>query len=162
MSFNFSKSNTPFLAPYISNLNHYVYYDHYDLKEYLREGRNVIGIILGNGMLNCMGGYTWGFDKANYRSAPMVAFALSVDNVTIEADETVKVCNSPITFDEISSSRVLYTFLLILETSKSISAIETGLFSQDFWIPALTFSVEYLSRSPLLFTTMIGVISIVS
>lgn len=90
-----------FLAPYISNLNHYVYYDNYDLKDYLREGKNVIGIILGNGMLNCMGGYTWGFDKANYRSAPMVAFALSVDNVTIEADETVKVCNSPITFDDL-------------------------------------------------------------
>lgn len=89
------------LAPYISNINHYIYYDEYVLDDLLNEGKNVIGIILGNGMLNCMGGYTWGFDKANYRSAPKVAFALNIDDNIIEADETVKVNKSPITFDDL-------------------------------------------------------------
>ena len=89
------------LAPYISNVNHIIYYDKYNLSEYLKEGKNVIGIILGNGMLNCIGGYTWGFDKANYRSAPKVAFALYIDGYILEADETVKVNKSPITFDDL-------------------------------------------------------------
>lgn len=39
------------LAPYISNPDHYCYYDEYDIKEYLLTGENVIGILLGNGHL---------------------------------------------------------------------------------------------------------------
>lgn len=90
-----------YLAPYISNVDHIIYYDKYDLNKYLKKGKNVIGIILGNGMLNCVGGYTWWFDSATFRSAPKVAFALKVDDKIIEADETIKVHPSPITFDDL-------------------------------------------------------------
>lgn len=89
------------LAPYISNVNHIVYYDKYDLKNFLIEGKNVLGIILGNGMLNSMGGYIWDFDKAEFRTSPKVAFSLKIDNYIIEADESVKVAVSPITFDDL-------------------------------------------------------------
>lgn len=74
-----------YLSPYISNLNHIVYYDKYDLSNELKIGKNVIGVILGNGMLNCMGGHTWDFEKADYRDAPKLAFKLKIDGYEIEA-----------------------------------------------------------------------------
>ena len=42
------------LAPYISNPNQVLYYDNYDITPYLNTGDNVIGIILGNGMINAL------------------------------------------------------------------------------------------------------------
>ena len=32
------------LAPYISNPDHMVYYDEYDITEYINEGKNVLGV----------------------------------------------------------------------------------------------------------------------
>lgn len=64
-----------FLAPYISNTDHYIYCDEYDIP--VDEGENVIGIILGNGFQNNPGGHIWDFDKAAFRSAPMVALTLT-------------------------------------------------------------------------------------
>ncbi len=94
------------IAPYVSNPDHYCYYDSYDIKEYLVCGKNTVGIILGNGFMNSVGGYTWDFDKAPWRGAPMVAFELTLEaegkeTVKIVADENVKVFPSPIYFDDI-------------------------------------------------------------
>ncbi len=47
------------LAPYISNPNDTLYYDRYDLTVDLREGKNVLGMMLGNGHLNALGGMIW-------------------------------------------------------------------------------------------------------
>ena len=41
-----------FLAPYISNPDHVVYADSYDLTHYLRVGKNAVAVILGNGFAN--------------------------------------------------------------------------------------------------------------
>lgn len=93
------------LAPYISNPDHICYYDDYDITKLLFKGKNVIGVILGNGFINSIGGYIWDFDKAIFRSAPKVALELvaecnGYEKVCIEADESFKVCPSPITFDD--------------------------------------------------------------
>ena len=40
------------LAPYISNSDHLCYYDEYEIADKLTEGKNAIGIILGNGHAN--------------------------------------------------------------------------------------------------------------
>ena len=53
------------IAPYISNPDHICYYDTFDVTDKLTEGENVIGVILGNGMLNCPGGLVWDFDDAD-------------------------------------------------------------------------------------------------
>ena len=37
------------LAPYISNPDHILYYDRYDLTAYVHEGKNALGVLLGNG-----------------------------------------------------------------------------------------------------------------
>ena len=94
------------LAPYISNPNDILYYDEYDLKNLLLKGKNAIGIVLGNGMLNCPGGTVWDFQLADYRSAPKVALSIEItysngETETIEADESFKVHPSPILFDDL-------------------------------------------------------------
>ena len=94
-----------FLAPYISNHDHYCYYDTYNIKKYLKKGRNVIGVILGNGMKNAFGGNVWDFDKAESRSAPMLAMELSAgsgDNkIVITADESFRIHPSPVIMDDL-------------------------------------------------------------
>ena len=93
------------LAPYISNPDHICYYDSYPITSLLRKGKNVVGIILGNGFQNSLGGHVWDFDKAVFRGAPRVAMTLVAENgeetLTIEADRDFKVHPSPIQFDDI-------------------------------------------------------------
>ena len=94
------------LAPYISNPDDILYYDEYDLSGLIEDGKNAIGIMLGNGMLNCPGGTVWDFQLTDYRSAPKVALALEItydngETETIQADESFKVHSSPILFDDL-------------------------------------------------------------
>lgn len=94
------------LAPYISNPDHILYYDNYNIAPLLKKGENVIGIVLGNGMLNCPGGAVWEFEKARWRSAPKVALTAELrfaDGTSdeFEADESFKVSESPIWFDDL-------------------------------------------------------------
>ena len=49
---NGEKITKGYLAPYISNTDHIVYYDHYDLTPWLKAGENVIGVMLGDGFQN--------------------------------------------------------------------------------------------------------------
>lgn len=94
------------LAPYISNPDDIVYFDNYDIMPYITEGENVLGFQLGNGMQNSPGGQVWDFEKARFRGAPRLAFAVSGedddgDDYIIEADETVKTAPSPVYFDDL-------------------------------------------------------------
>lgn len=93
------------LAPYISNPDDFTYYDTYDVAEYLNEGENVIGVLLGNGLYNAFGTHDiWLFDTAPWRGAPRFAMYFCADTkngrVEFEADESFKSYPSPITFDE--------------------------------------------------------------
>lgn len=94
-----------FLAPYVSNPDHICYYDDYDVSDYLHIGKNVIGIILGNGNLNAVGGQVWDFDKAPYRDSPKMILELRLKFIngsekTIDVSD-FKVHNSPILFDDL-------------------------------------------------------------
>ena len=93
------------LAPYISNPDHLVYYDKYNVGDLIRNGDNVIAVLLGNGFQNNPGGSAWGFDKAPWRGAPKFAMRLRMTAVDggvteLESDESFKVCDSPILFDD--------------------------------------------------------------
>ena len=95
-----------FLAPYISAPNHMVYYDQYDISSLLTPGENVIGIILGNGMQNSLGGYIWDFHKANWRGAPKTALRLDATlsdgtEFALESDTHFTTHDSPISFDDL-------------------------------------------------------------
>ena len=94
------------LAPYISNPDDLVYYDEYDITECLVPGKNVLGIMLGNGMQNAPGGQIWDFDIAAFRGAPRTAFCVSTEYIdgkidTFEADDLVKTAPSPVIFDDL-------------------------------------------------------------
>lgn len=97
--FNSKEITKGFLSPYISNTNDYIYYDEYDVV--LDAGKNVIGLILGNGFQNNPGGYIWDFDKATFRSAPMVSVSITDDKrVLLKSDEKFKIAPSPIRSDD--------------------------------------------------------------
>lgn len=94
------------LAPYISNPDDKVYYDRYDLKDYLTEGEHVAGLILGNGMQNAFGGYIWKFDRARWRGAPAAALRITAvygdgEEFTLESGEDFKTCDSPLLSDDL-------------------------------------------------------------
>lgn len=97
-----------FLSPYITNPDQCLIYDRYDIAPYLGKGENCLAFVLGNGMVNCIGGYIWDFDKTVYRSAPSIAFFTEItlksgEVCTFEADETLKCAPSLITFDDLRS-----------------------------------------------------------
>ena len=94
------------LAPYISNPDHIIYFDEYNITPLLRKGKNAIGVILGNGMQNCPGGRIWDFDLVRWRSAPKLALCCegeyeNGDVFSFEADESFKISESPIWFDDL-------------------------------------------------------------
>lgn len=92
------------MAPYISSPDKIMYYDTYDIKPYLKKGKNAIGIILGNGFMNPFGGAIWDFDTVVWRGTPRVALECRISSdesvVEFEADTSFKVHESPIRFDE--------------------------------------------------------------
>ncbi len=103
---NGQKITKGIIAPYVSNPDHIVYFDEYDVTRYLCEGKNVLGIQLGNGMQNCPGGEIWDFEKASFRGAPRVAFSIETEYLdgtveVLEADKSVKTAPSPIIFDDL-------------------------------------------------------------
>ena len=90
------------LSPYISNSSQLIYYDCYDIRPYLVKGCNAIGVLLGNGMQNCFGGFVWDFDKTPYRTAPLLALALELDGqLVLEANEQFLTHPSPILEDDL-------------------------------------------------------------
>ncbi len=94
------------LAPYISNPDHYLYFDNYDVTPYIINGRNVIAISLGNGNLNATGGQIWDLQITDYRSAPKFALTFEAalsDGSTVEFDAAsgFKCAPSPILFDDL-------------------------------------------------------------
>ena len=91
-----------FLAPYISNPDHVLYLDSYDIAPYLRQGRNAIAVILGNGFCN-QDIASWEFARAPFRSSPRLALEAEIvtkdGGVRIYSDESFKTAPSPILFD---------------------------------------------------------------
>ena len=119
------------LAPYISNPDHIVYYDSYDVSELVREGENVVAVMLGNGFQNNPGGAIWDFQKAPWRGAPKFAMRLSLvgcdgSETVLDRDETLKVCDSPILFDDYRCGEY-YDARLEIENLHSADFDDTGL-----------------------------------
>lgn len=95
-----------YLSPYLYNPDDILYYDHYDLAPYLTEGKNVIGVWLGNGMNDSFGGQVWEFETARWRSAPKLALTFEAETESgekVEFDSTAdfKCTESPIYCDDI-------------------------------------------------------------
>lgn len=102
---NGKKITKGYLAPYISNPDHIVYYDLYNIKPYLREGENVIGVMLGDGFGNsktCV----WDFDKNVFNSSPKLAFHMEIEDdekTRVYDAEDFKCRQGAVTFNDLRS-----------------------------------------------------------
>ena len=119
------------LAPYISNPDHVLYYDQYDLADKLAGGENVLGLCLGNGMLNCPGGYVWDFEKSRFRSAPMAALRLDIGGEAfLESGESWRTAPSPIWGDDLRNGEYY-------DARKELSGWCSPGFDDSAWQPAI-------------------------
>ncbi|MFA6290977.1 MAG: family 78 glycoside hydrolase catalytic domain [Victivallales bacterium] len=88
------------LDPVVTHYDRRARYVAYDVAEYLVPGKNVFGVILGNGWYNCHTPEVWHFDKAPWRDYPKLLLELEIDGETILcSDESWKVSSGPILFD---------------------------------------------------------------
>ena len=78
------------LAPYRANNDHFIYMDKYDVTENLRNGENVIALILGNGMQNSVVNQ-WEFKEITHKNG---------EERIIESDTQTLTHPSPIIFND--------------------------------------------------------------
>ncbi len=93
------------LAPYIGNTDHYIYYDKYDIKKYLRQGENVIGVMLGDGHQNEKV-LMWDASENVTNSAPKLALSVEIccENSVVRMEADSFVCKKgPILFNDVRS-----------------------------------------------------------
>ena len=121
------------LAPYISNPDHVLYLDSYDIAPYLSEGKNAIAVILGNGFAN-QDVTSWEFNVAPFRTAPKLAMRVEVDaeggDVRFCADESFKTSPSPILFD-------MYRYGVIYDARKEQEGFALPDFDDSEWTNAV-------------------------
>ena len=106
LSVNGQRITKGICAPYISNPDHFIYYDRYDVTNLIHSGENVIGIILGNGMQNAFDAHFFAFDQAAWVAPPMTALCIEITDETghlnrLESDDAFKYAPSPIRFDQL-------------------------------------------------------------
>lgn len=102
---NGKKITKGYLAPYISNSDHIVYYDHYDLTPYLQVGENVVGVMLGDGFQNAKT-RVWDFMDNVFNSSPKLALSMTVESQgeTQQYDAMDFLCKKgPVYFNDLRS-----------------------------------------------------------
>lgn len=82
---NGEKITKGFLAPFISNPDDVIFYDRYDLTGRLKPGENVLGVMLGNGFCNPIGGAIWGHTERENR-APAFSLRFLCENTAFGAE----------------------------------------------------------------------------
>lgn len=102
---NGRKITKGFLAPYISNTDHVTYYDRYDIATWLRQGENVIAVMLGDGFQN---GKTkvWDFMDNVFNSAPKLALSVCLKDGEKELAfdaEDFRCRKGPVLFNDLRS-----------------------------------------------------------
>ena len=124
-----------YLAPYISAPDDILYYDSYDLGGKLKQGKNTIAFMLGNGMLNCPGGAVWDFETARWRSAPKLALSFEGkyadgEVFAFEADEEFRCAPSPIYYDDLRVGE-------FYDARREIPGWNLPEFDDSGWTPAI-------------------------
>jgi len=117
------------LAPYINNPDHILYYDEYEISDYLSKGKNALSVILGNGFANqdipCKG-----YDRDSFRAAPVMSLNLIAEGegqkVRIDADESFKVHSSPILYD-------MYRLGVIYDARDETEGFSDAQFDDSMW-----------------------------
>jgi len=101
---NGKKVGDHILDPVKTRYDKQVKYVTYDVGEYLKDGNNAIGVVLGNGWYNQHTREAWDFDKAPWRNSPALICQLVVTDengstMIVKSDENWKFSIGPIVFD---------------------------------------------------------------
>ncbi|MBB6479945.1 alpha-L-rhamnosidase [Spirochaeta isovalerica] len=92
------------LSPPYSQYEKTTYYLTYDIAPYLKAGKNIIGVILGNGMYNVHLKNAWNYDTAHWRGLPrfiMTGIIKSGRDILLDSDASWKTASGPIISDDI-------------------------------------------------------------
>lgn len=102
---NGAKVGDSVLSPPFTRYDQTCLYDTLDVTPMLTEGRNAIGVILGNGWYNCFTQEVWSFWHAPWKDSPKLILQLYVaftdgTSMTVCSDTSWKAtCDGPITFN---------------------------------------------------------------
>ena len=121
------------LAPYISNPDHVLYLDSYDIAPYLTKGENAIAVLLGNGFANQDIG-SWEFAKAPFRSSPKLALSAEITtangSLRLSSDESFKTAPSAYLFD-------MYRLGVIYDAREEMEGFSLPDFDDTAWSNAI-------------------------
>jgi alpha-L-rhamnosidase len=108
LSLNGKKIGDRMLDPGYTRFDKTALYASYDVTHFLQEGKDAIGVILGNGWYNEQSKAVWYFDKVSWRARPRLLFNLSIEydngeKEIISSDSSWKVSTGPIIFNNVYS-----------------------------------------------------------
>lgn len=88
------------LAPVVTQYDKRDSYIEYDITPFVKQGKNAVAVLLGNGWYNCHTAEVWSFDKAPWRDWPKLLCDIEIDGKTVvKSDASWKTHDSPIRFD---------------------------------------------------------------
>lgn len=94
------------LDPMFTRFDRRTLYVTHDITNYLKEGKNCVGIMLGNGWYNLQSTAVWYFDEAPWRARPSFCMDIRItysdgSQETISSDTDWKTSLSPVVFNSI-------------------------------------------------------------
>ena len=103
MTVNGQRVGDNLLEPGYTRYDRRVLYVTHDVTDLLRNGENVLGVMLGNGWFNVQEKAAWNFDQAPWRATPRLLLELRIEledgrTLNIVSDDKWKSADSPITF----------------------------------------------------------------
>jgi alpha-L-rhamnosidase len=106
LSINGEKVGDHVLDPAFTNFDNRVHYVTYDVTTQLKEGKNALGVLLGNGWYNMDSRAVWGYNKAPWKDRPTCLLQLEIEyeDGTVEkvvSDESWKAAPSPTIYNDI-------------------------------------------------------------
>lgn len=89
----------------VSEYDKLVWYNEYNVSKLIKQGENIIAVILGNGFFNENFPSVWGNSKADWRDNPKFALSLNLNGKDILETDECFLCtdNSFITYNELRS-----------------------------------------------------------
>lgn len=131
---NGKKITKGYLCPYFNNPDHILYYDTYDVTEYLVKGKNAVSAILGNGYAN-QDIKNWESSKAPFRAPLVMAMNFECsgfgNEYSFEADESFKAHSSALLYDT-------YKLGTIYDARKETEGFAEADFDDSAWKNAKT------------------------
>jgi alpha-L-rhamnosidase len=138
MYLNGKKVGDHVLDPVKTRYDKAVNYLVFDITDYLRIGKNAVGLIIGTGWYNHFAKAAWQFDLAPWREYPTMICQLEIEYndgsiETVVSDKSWKCSQGPIIFDGIRNGEYYDAQLEMPGWSQSI-------FDDFSWKPAVEFS----------------------